>query len=203
MHNGVIADFVTIKRDMCHEIDDETFKSVQGSTDSEHLAALYVTYLTNGQGASSWEKQYPVAAMKDAMTRAVRKVMELQHKTLGEKAGANSLNLAATDGQQLVTVRFRNHATEQPPSLYWSTTAGITLNRKYPGHADGPENKYATLKAEEHGKHVIVASEPSTYKQNEWNLIPKNHSVTVEKDGEPKVEEVRCDPKYFALGNDE
>ena len=70
--------------------------------------------------------------MRDAMRKATGTVVNLQREKLGGKAEPNSLNLAATDGRQLVAFRVRNHATEQPPSLYYSTKAGVTLNRKYP-----------------------------------------------------------------------
>ena len=63
------------------------------------------------------------------------------------------------------------------------------MNRKYPDEPDGSENKAAYKKAEDHGSHVIVASEPSTYKREDWNLIPKNHSLEVDTHG--KVEVVR------------
>ena len=66
------------------------------------------------------------------MQKAVGTVVKLQREKLGDKAQPNSLNLAATDGGQLVAFRVRNYATEQPPSLYYSTKAGVTLNRKYP-----------------------------------------------------------------------
>lgn len=59
--------------------------------------------------------------------------MELQQKTLGNKKAPNSLNFCTTDGKKMVAIRFRNHATQQPPSLYWSEFAGKTLNHKYAG----------------------------------------------------------------------
>ena len=132
MHNGVVSDFVTISRDMVDLMDDDAYANIAGSTDSEHFAALYMTYLTDGKGKESWEKQYTVDQMRDAMRRTIGTVVQLQRKKLGNKAEPNSLNLATTDGSQLVAFRFRNHAIEQPPSLYWSNTAGVTLNRKYP-----------------------------------------------------------------------
>lgn len=113
-------------------MDDDSYANIAGSTDSEHFAALYITYLTEGKGKASWEKQYTVHQMRDAMRKTVGTIVQLQRKKLGEKAEPNSLNIAATDGSQLVAFRFRNHAVEQPPSLYYSTKAGITLNRKYP-----------------------------------------------------------------------
>lgn len=132
MHNGVISDFVAISRDMVDLMDDDAYANIQGSTDSEHFAALYITYLTKAKGKSSWEKQYSVHEMRDAMQKAIGSVVKLQREKLGAKAEPNSLNLAATDGSQLVAFRVRNHQVEQPPSLYYSTVAGITLNGKYP-----------------------------------------------------------------------
>jgi len=128
--------------------------------------------------------------MRDAMKKTVKTVVELQKSKLGDKCEANSLNIATTDGCVLFAMRFRNHEVEQPPSLYFSTTAGVTMNSKYPDHPDGKENPRAYMKPEEHGSHIIVASEPSTYKPKEWNLIEKNHCIMVETDGSVKVEEI-------------
>ena len=166
------------------------------------MAALYMTYLTKsaGGGKASWEKQYSLPEMKDALTMAFVKLMELQVSCLGiEKAPPNSLNVCCTDGEQMIAVRFRNHVFEQPPSLYWSTTAGVTLNRKYPDTHDGGENKNAQMSAKKHGTHVIVASEPTTYKQAEWALIEKNHAVLVDKAGKMEIEKIETDEKLFAI----
>jgi glutamine amidotransferase len=132
MHNGEISDFISICRDMVDLMDKDAYGNISGSTDSEHFAALYITYLTGGKGKASWEKQYTIEQMRDAMRDAVGTVVKLQRKNIGDKAEPNSLNLCATDGSQIVAFRFRNHDIEQPPSLYYSTKAGVTLNRKYP-----------------------------------------------------------------------
>lgn len=202
MHNGEIADFIKIKKQLAELIDDEVYASLQGSTDSEHLAALYMTFLIkyNKQAGSepaskssagpraSWELQYPATTMADALRDVFITIIALQHRILDiNTVEANSLNVAVTDGEQLVAFRFRNHQIEQPPSLYYSTHAGVTLNRKYPDHPNGIENRQAFKKAEEHGKHIIVASEPTTYKQAEWDLIPKNHGVVVDVKGNMKI----------------
>ena len=121
--------------------------------------------------------------MREAMRKALHRIAQLQREKLGEKAEANSLNVCATDGKRLVAVRVRNHATEQPPSLYWSTEAGVTLNRKYPDSSEGEENPAAHKNPEEHGTHVIVASEPSTYDEKQWNVIEKNCCLMVDKNG--------------------
>ncbi len=216
MHNGYIADFPQIARQMTNLMSLEAFEHIEGKTDTEHFAALYMSYLTFGAEASpastapnssneKWEKSYTTADMLQALQHAANTVIDLQQKALGAKAEPNDLNVCVTDGKQLVAMRFRNHPTEQPPSLYYSTSAGVTLNRKYPDHPDGAKcpdgasrgeaekakpgekaaghNPHAQKAAEEHGKHVIVASEPVTYKDRDWTLIEKNYAVVVTGDG--------------------
>ncbi len=189
-----VADFLAIRRPLAALLSAAAFAHIAGTTDSEHLAALYITYLTNGAPAPAWEREtYSTAAMFDALRKTVETVVRLQQDVLGRAgARANDLNIATTDGQRLVAFRVLNHATEQPPSLYYSTEAGVTLNRKYPGTADREEggNPRAWKRAEEHGRHVIVASEPSTFDRGQWKLVGKNCAVVVEGDGKVDVREV-------------
>ena len=196
MHNGLISNFLDIRRDLLDLLDRDTYENVHGTTDSEHLAALYMTNLTKsaGGGTATWEKTYSLADMKAALTSTFVSISDLQSKSVDpSKAEPNSLNVCCTDGSQLIAFRFRNHTIEQPPSLYYSQTAGVTLNRKYPDSHDGSDNPSASKPAEEHGQHVIVASEPSTYNEKEWNLIEKNHAVLVDEKGELKVEKIEID----------
>jgi glutamine amidotransferase len=192
MHNGVVSDFSAIKRELLNLLDTDAYENVHGTTDSEHMAALYITYLTQstGGGEASWNRTYTVTEMMAALTKAFESMIELQKRIRGPAAEANSLNVCCSDGQQLIAVRFRNHTVEQPPSLYWSKTAGITLNRMYPDNADGSKNANASRNAEEHGSHVIVASEPTTYNAKEWELIKKNCAVLVDKKGGMRIEEM-------------
>lgn len=138
-----------------------------------------------------------------ALQNTISTVIELQRTALGDDVEPNDLNICVSDGRQLVASRFRNHATQQPPSLYHSASAGVTLNRKYPDEADGAGGRWGEGKGEmgthgvkaegrnprahkgveEHGRHVIVASEPTTYKKCEWELIEKNHAIVVDGKG--------------------
>ncbi|GAB7351039.1 hypothetical protein MBLNU459_g1523t1 [Dothideomycetes sp. NU459] len=202
MHNGSVSDFTDIRRAICDLVSLDIYNNLLGTTDSEHVAALFVHFLTNARGKESWDDEYTVRQMADALHSAVRTVIELQQKILGSKSKPNSLNLAVTDGTKLVAYRFRNNAAEQPPSLYYSTTAGVTLNRKYPDHPDGIEpdaHKRADRKdAGDHGRHVIVASEPSTYKDSEWTLIGKNQCLMVDTDGKPELVDVPYEDAWTA-----
>ena len=201
MHNGAISNFLNIRRDMTDLLSFDAYCNVLGSTDSEHAAALYITNLTNGGTKDTWEKEYPIKSMLGAMNKTVVQIMELQQKQLGSKAAPNSLNFCATDGKKLIAIRFRNHATQQPPSLYWSEFAGRTLNQKYPGSPDGADkvNHAATKSADDKGgKHTIVASEPTTYDDAEWHLIKKNCALTVDEFGTEEEIPIEYDAKFNA-----
>ena len=202
MHNGAISNFTNIRRDMTDAFSYDAYSNVLGSTDSEHAAALYMTILTGGGTKDAWEKEYPLAEMHGAMIKTVITIMSLQQKTLGAKATPNSLNFCTTDGKKLVAIRFRNHATQQPPSLYWSEFAGRTLNQKYPGHPDGADkvNEMASKGEDEKiGKHTIVASEPTTYDETEWHLIGKNCALTVDDMGTETEIPIEYDAKLNAV----
>lgn len=201
MHNGVISNFSAIRRELTDLLSYDAYCNVLGSTDSEHAAALYITNLTNHGDKSTWERPYSVNAMFAAMRKTIIQILQLQHDKLKEKNTPNSLNFCTTDGTKLLAIRFRNHANQQPPSLYWSEFAGRTLNTKYPGHPDGRElvNEEAVLKAcEKIGKHTIVASEPTTYDENEWHLIKANHALLVGEDGKEKHEKIEYDKELNA-----
>ena len=186
MHNGGVAHFGQIKRHVVNAISPEAMDLVKGTTDSEHIGALFFTFLEENKGAQSWDASHPLEDVKLALERSISEIIRIQKQVVpADKLEASSLNLAVTDGEQLLTIRFRNHATQHPPSLYYSTKAGVELNRKYPGHPDkaGEDNGSQNLKtAEEHGDHVIVASEPSTYQKEDWHLIQKNECIMVGRD---------------------
>jgi glutamine amidotransferase len=198
MHNGVISNFTAIRRDISHLLSYDTFSNVLGSTDSEHAAALYITNLTKGGTKDTWEKQHSLKEMQDALVKTVIEILQLQQK-LGDQNAPNSLNFCTTDGQRMVAIRFRNHASQQPPSLYWSEFAGRTLNQKFPGTAELTHNEEAIKDPGERiGKHTIIASEPTTYDESEWNLINKNCLLTVDEFGIETEIPIEYDPALNA-----
>jgi hypothetical protein len=73
---------------------------MKGTTDSEHLAALYMTNL--GEGAE--EKAFTVQGMRDAMVNTIRTLQDTQKKVLPKdqlERAANSLNLVASECHHL------------------------------------------------------------------------------------------------------
>jgi glutamine amidotransferase len=79
-------------------IKEEYFAAMQGTTDSEHVAALYMTHLDGGSGGAG-EKTFSVRQMKDALKTAIRDVEVVQKNVLTEQEfakAANSLNFVAS-----------------------------------------------------------------------------------------------------------
>ncbi|KAF2200685.1 N-terminal nucleophile aminohydrolase [Delitschia confertaspora ATCC 74209] len=196
MHNGVISNFNEIRRTTTSLLSFPAFCNILGSTDSEHAAALYITNLTQSGPKETWQSTYPLSEMLSAMTKTITQIMQLQKQNLGAARTPNSLNFCATDGIKMVAVRFRNHATQQPPSLYWSEFAGRTLNGKFPGNPDSADAvNVEAVKGEEEriGKHTIVASEPTTYDEGEWHLIGRNCALCVDERGVERESEIAYD----------
>jgi glutamine amidotransferase len=152
---------------------------IHGNTDSEHVAALYVSFLfleakkRIESGPSSREQKdakiqsissqdgFELEDMKTALLCAIRAVIEAQKELnlLSSESlsdTANSLNLCATDGEKIVATRFRNHPTEQPASLYWTRTGGIRA--VFEPEEQKPDDETISLQR----RYVIIASEPTS-----------------------------------------
>jgi len=172
VHNGEVGQFNKIKRQMANHVSQAMYELIHGTTDSELTAALFFTFLCEND-----VKQLQVVHSLEKMRAAMRKTLSLID-TLDEDSRSD-LNLIVSGGNQLLAVRYRDHPVEHPPSLYYSTKAGPTLNRKYKHNATGEDHNGKPHN--EHAKHVIIASEPITYNKEAWNLIEKNHMVCVDE----------------------
>eukprot|EP01119_Soliformovum_irregulare_P001600 TRINITY_DN11323_c0_g1_i1.p2 TRINITY_DN11323_c0_g1~~TRINITY_DN11323_c0_g1_i1.p2 ORF type:complete len:334 (-),score=57.95 TRINITY_DN11323_c0_g1_i1:42-1043(-) len=192
MHNGSVAFFNRIRRQLLMECAEIPYRLIQGTTDSEHVAALYFTMLGDIEAEHSLEE------MRVAMLKTLEVLNRLltDHSVTSDEAAArcSSLNFAVTDGIKMIAMRFRNSETEEPPSLYYSQHAGIVLNRKYPGDPDdssGRSRLTSSMKSEDEARpHVVIASEPSTLDATQWKLIPKNHLILVNEKMEVTLETI-------------
>ncbi|TKX26834.1 hypothetical protein C1H76_0989 [Elsinoe australis] len=187
MHNGSVGSFSKIKRQLLDRLSQKVYDQIQGGTDSEVVAALIVQEI--GLEGDLERVDCGVRVLAAAVVAVFQAVLETQKEVLG-RTEASSLNVCVTDGRVLVATRFRNSG-EEPPSLYWSVSAGVTLNSKHPGHPDevgtggNKEREHGMWKKAEgeHAPHVIVASEPSTFNEEEWMLMGKNSILMVDKEG--------------------
>jgi glutamine amidotransferase len=190
MHNGMVANFSKMKVALLQKLSTAAYTNIFGTTDSEHVAALFFTYL-----GDDWVTEVPIEKLKETMITTLQNILALiqeSTKDNNEVVPHSSLNFAVTDGCQLLASRFSSMDEFEPPSLYYSITAGPILNRKFPDHPDGKEvTKQAPRATHEHGKHVIVASEPNTYKMKDWQLVPPNSFVLVGTDLNVTTEQIQ------------
>jgi glutamine amidotransferase len=189
MHNGDVGNFSEIKINLLQKLSNKAHRNIFGTTDTEHCAALFFTHL-----GDDWESEVPLETLKETMNTTIKDLLTLIEENAAssdEDHSHSSLNFAITDGSQVLAVRYSSLDSCDPPSLYYSTKAGPTLNRKYPDHPDGKLiKKMVKRETEHHGKHVIVASEPNTYKANDWHLVPPNSFVLIDKNLNVSCEDI-------------
>jgi glutamine amidotransferase len=102
MHNGFIQNFRhAMMRRLRDSLDDEFYVGIRTSTDSEHLFALFLNVLANGDGSLA-------GALRETIAR-VRRWAE-------ESSLVATLNVIATDGETIVACRACS--IPPAPSLY-------------------------------------------------------------------------------------
>jgi glutamine amidotransferase len=124
MHNGGVAHFPRVKRNLLNSLTQKSFELIHGTTDSEVIGAIFVDKLKEVIEAS--EKAYDqrpkssvfLADLKGAMLLALKHVITHVTDVMGEEALPSSLNCCMTTGDIVVACRFRNCENE-PPSLYY------------------------------------------------------------------------------------
>lgn len=113
MHNGRIGGFGEIRRRMLARLTDDAFRIIAGSTDSEHLFALFVDHHRR------LADREPMDRIVAALVAAVRKVEELRREAGIEQSSL--LNLAVTDGERAVVTRYTSGDPAKANSLYLHT----------------------------------------------------------------------------------
>lgn len=211
MHNGGIPQFRKIKRSLLNLLSQEIFNDISGSTDSEHIFALFLNFLSDRDSQLSLEE----------ITSAIEKTISTIIDLCG-KAGMNepcSLNLCATDGTHIVATRFRN-ASDCPPSLYYSFGSSFKC-------ADGKfENidpalasdivissaPLCKLGEEEDGedcdetpeKESVRRSRSASKSFGSYHLIPRNHMLVCRGDlaDISRIVSVRLEPINWSIPSD-
>ena len=117
MHNGLIRDFAIVKRDLVLAIDPVLFPEIEGTTDSELLFHLALTF--------GLENDPPTAVQRAVgFVESVGREHGVEHPFQG--------TLATTDGERLWA--FRYSSEHQSRTLFFST-AVETLRAAYPEKA--------------------------------------------------------------------
>ena len=147
MHNGLIHEFGTLKRDLVLQIDPNLYPTIEGSTDSEVFFHLALTFGLTEDAPSA------VARAVGAVEAAGRE-HEVPHPM--------QMTVATTDGDTIWAFRYASDGEGSPRSLYYSTDQP-TLRQMYPDNA-----VLQQLSADAR----LVVSEPLGELPGAWNEVP-------------------------------
>src|SRR6185436_14557908 len=99
MHNGDVGGFHEIRRALLNSLGEKAFLSIHGSTDSEHLFALFLDEMERaGAGASGLE------VMAESLERAIDRALDLADEHA--RGEPSYLNLVLSDGDCAVACRY-------------------------------------------------------------------------------------------------
>jgi glutamine amidotransferase len=152
MHNGLIADFPILKRDLAFAVDPSLYPEISGQADSE---VLFFVALTLGL-----EDDPP-----SAVARAIGLVEEIGHRN-GVKYPFQG-TIATTDGDRMWV--FRYSSEQRSRSLFYSTDVP-TLRRLYP-HLEMLEELSDDAR--------LVVSEPTGELPGAWNELPESSYAVI------------------------
>ncbi len=178
MHNGTIGGFRAMRRRLLEGLTDEAFDVVKGSTDTEHLFAVFVDEIirngcpvdvgestaTDGQGALELGRR---------LAAAITRVVDLVEAHGGGEP--SFLNVAVADGAHVAVCRFASGGAK-PESLY------LMHGEIYEPAARG----FLARRPEDEGQAMVVASERLTADER-WKPVPPNHLVILDRFAPPRT----------------
>ena len=147
VHNGMVRDFMRLKRELMLAVDEALYTSVEGSTDSELLFYLALTL-----------------GLQDDPPGAVARMVGLVEEA-GRRHGVEhplQMTIATTDGK--VVWAFRYSSEGKSRSLYYSTNMR-TVREMYPERPRLQEVSDETR---------IIVSEPIVDLAGAWNEVPES-----------------------------
>ncbi|ATZ28700.1 Amidohydrolase EgtC [Streptomyces lavendulae subsp. lavendulae] len=152
MHNGAIADFQRLQRDLCMAVDPALFPFIEGSTDSEVMFYLAVTY-----------------GLDQDVPGAVARMAGLVER-LGKEHGVPEplqMTVAVSDGERVWAFRYSSQGASR--TLFYSSRADTVRHLH-------PEIDYLREISDETR---IVVSEPLGDLHGVWNELPEASYVVV------------------------
>jgi predicted glutamine amidotransferase len=167
MHNGDVGGFHAMRRALLNGLSEKAFRSIHGSTDSEHLFALFLDEIDRaGPDARGLE------LMAEALERAIDRAMDLADTHA--RGEPSYLNLVVSDGEGAVACRYVTGSPEDAETLYVARGRYQCVD----GHA-------RIHRVEGGGGGVLVSSEPLGDDQawqpvpvGWWLMIPPNLEVS-------------------------
>jgi predicted glutamine amidotransferase len=147
MHNGSIAEFHTLKRDLVLAVDPQLYPAIQGSTDSEVMFFLALTF-----------------GLRDDPPGAVERMAGFVEATANQHGVKNPLQMtvATSDGARVWAFRYSTERHSR--SLFYSTDVR-TLQALH------PEVERLRLLSDEAR---LIVSEPLGDLPGAWNEVPES-----------------------------
>lgn len=171
MHNGEVGGFHQTRRALLGGLSDDAFAGIEGSTDSEHLFAMFLDRVRGHDGL------HPADAMAQALRETIREV----HRLAGD-AGATEhhyLNIAVADGTHAVVTRYTSDVPDNADSLYYS------IGRRYSQVGGATQ-----MQACEMGRGCVIVSSERLSDDAGWEPVPVNHMVVIRGERQVRVEAV-------------
>ncbi len=160
-HNGGVEEFGKIKRHLREPLTDEFYNWIKGQTDSEHIFAYLLSYLT------TTHKEVTPETVTDAFEKTFRTIKQLMTKYgISEPA---YLNMVLTNGDFMVATRYVSDSTQVPLTLYHSEGSRYVV-----------EDGITRLEAPMDDDHAVLIVSEKLSDDKDWTIIPPNHFVIVE-----------------------
>jgi predicted glutamine amidotransferase len=159
MHNGLIREFPLVRRELALAVDDSLYSSIEGTTDSETMFYLALTFGLESDPIGAVER------MVGFVEEAARK-HGVEHPV--------QMTIATTDGEKVWAFRYSSERASR--TLYFSTRMD-NLKALYP-----ESEELAALSDETR----VVVSEPLGDLPGAWNEVPES-SVGIVQPGDDEL----------------
>jgi glutamine amidotransferase len=149
LHNGLINDYEKLRRDLAFAIAPELFPLIQGTTDSEVMFLLALSFGLNGDVKAGLER------MAGLVEQAAR---------THDVENALQMTLGISDGESLYAVRYSTEGKSR--SLFHSASRDATMEI-------APDAKRFSRDAR------AIVSEPLDNLEAEWVAVPEASFLTI------------------------
>jgi len=182
MHNGSVCAFHSLKRKIIEYMSDEAYGLIKGTTDSEHLFALFIDLYEKRMQ----KHKITLEAMSGAMLDLISLITDITKDKLqptsarGDLHELNLLNMVITNGEDVVATKFiSGEILEESHTLFYSR--GMKL------HVENGKSRI--LRCDNHPSDVecgwddthegmiVISSEALTSHESDFIAVPPNHMV--------------------------
>eukprot|EP00736_Rhodelphis_marinus_P000652 Rmarinus@m.15857 len=178
MHNGDLPGFPAMKRRIREALRDDVYNWIAGTTDSEHLFALFINNLR------TTEEYLDRTELKETFDLTIQQLIQIAEAAEVDHEPMY-MNIALTDGRTVLVSRYVSLRQKQPSSLFFASGTRFECDR----------GDSKMLQSERREDVLIVCSEPLTNERADWLEVPANHLLVAS--GSPALN-ILCFPLEYA-----